>query len=171
MVDVDGSDEVDIVGDATVAETLERAGFADADALVVALPDDDATALAVLTTHSIEETDVITHMNAVENETKIRRAGADYVLGVETITGRLLVADVLEEHVLGFDHQIRIVRIGGDRFAGHTLGETPIAETGCVVVGVKRDDTFNRDPATEFEVRSDDVLVVVGKDEEIGRVR
>jgi Trk K+ transport system NAD-binding subunit len=171
VVDVNGGDEVDIVGDATTIETLERAGLTDADVLVVALPDDDATVLAVLATHSIAELDVITRMNTVENETKIRRAGADYVLGVETITGRLLVEDVLQEDVLGFDHQIRIVRIEGAQFAGDVLEATPIAETGCVVVGVERDGTFHRDPPEGFEVQSDDVLVVVGRDEEVGRVR
>jgi len=171
VIDTSPGDDVDVVGDATALETLDRAGLADADVLVVALPDDDLTVLSVLATdESPQNPAVITRLNVVENETKLRRAGADYVLGVPTITGRLLVSDVLGEGVLGFDHQIRTARIDGAKFAGRALEDTAIAESGCVVVGVERDGTFRTDPPATFEIRRDDLLVVVGNDAEVGQL-
>lgn len=171
VIDTSPGDDVDVVGDATALETLDRAGLADADVLVVALPDDDLTVLSVLATdESPQNPAVITRLNVVENETKLRRAGADYVLSVPTITGRLLVSDVLGEGVLGFDHQIRTARIDGAKFAGRALEDTAIAESGCVVVGVERDGTFRTDPPATFEIRRDDLLVVVGNDAEVGQL-
>ncbi|MFB6362205.1 MAG: TrkA family potassium uptake protein [Halobacteriales archaeon] len=172
VIDTEEGAEVDVVGDATAPETLERAGLSESDVLVLALPDDDLTVLSVLfADESPGNPDVIARMNAVENETKIRRAGADYVLGVTTITGRLLSGEVFQENVLGFDRQIRIDRIVGDLFTEQRLDNVDIAESGCVLVGVERGGTFHPDPPAEFEVRSDDQLLIVGSDEAVGQVQ
>lgn len=170
---VDDTDEAaDVVGDATEPETLRRARLPDADVFVVALPDDDLAVLSVLAADEIAHgLDVIARMNAAEDETKLRRAGAEYVLGEETITGRLLVGDVLREEVIGFDRQIRIVRVDGARFAGRPLGETPIADSACAFAGIERDGSFRTDPPEELDVRDGDTLVIVGSDDEIERIR
>jgi len=114
--------------------------------------------------------DVIARMNDPANETNIRRAGADYVLGVPTISGRLLVSEVLQEPVLGADRQIRTVRIGGNRFAGQRIVETVLPAADCVVVAIERDGAFLTDLSAEFKIRSDDQLVVVGQDDAIGNL-
>ena len=98
----------------------------------------------------------------------IRRAGAEYVLGVPTISGRLLVSEVLQEPVVGVDRQTRTVHIDGGRFAGQQIGETPLPAANCVVVAVERDGAFLIDLTEGFEIRSDDQLVVVGQDDAIG---
>ena len=169
VIDMADDPEIDIVCDATTPETLRRAGLDEASAFVVALDDDDATVLSILAAdESPGSADVIARMNDPANETNIRRAGADYVLGVPTISGRLLVSEVLQEPVVGVDRQIRTVRIDGDRFAGQRIGETPLPAADCVVVAVERDGAFLTDLSAEFEIRSDDQLVVVGQDDAIG---
>jgi Trk K+ transport system NAD-binding subunit len=185
VIDTQDGNGVDIVGDATTPATLQRAGVADAAAFVVVLDDDDATVLSVLAADEATSTgadaagtadespgaaDVIARMNDPANETNIRRAGAEYVLGVPTISGRLLVSEVLQEPVVGIDRQLRTARIDGARFAGQSLAATPIADTDCVVVGVERDGTVTTDITGEFQLRPDDQLIVVGPDADIGVV-
>lgn len=171
VIDMADGLDIDIVGDATTPDTLQRAGLPEAAAFVVALDDDDATVLSILAAdESPGAADVIARMNDPANETNIRRAGADYVLGVPTISGRLLVSEVLQEPVVGVDRQIRTVRINGSRFAGQQIGETALPAADCVVVAVERDGTFLTDPSGEFEIRSDDQLIVVGQDNAIGNL-
>jgi len=172
VIDIGDGPVVDVVGDATTAETLQRAGIDRAAALVVALDDDDATVLTILAAdESPGSADSIARLNEAENETNIRRAGADYVLGISTMAGRLLVSEVLDEPAVGVDRQLRNARLAGDRFAAQRLAETPVADTDCVVVGIIRDDTVQTGIDGAFRIRSDDELIVVGSDTEIGRLR
>ena len=169
VIDTHDGDGVDIVGDATTPATLQRAGIADAAAVVVALDDDDATVLSVLAAdESLGPADVIARMNDPANETNIRRAGAEYVLGVATISGRLLVSEVLQEPVVGVDRQLRTARIDGGRFAGQRIAAMPIQAADCVVVAVERDGAFLTDIRPDFEIHGDDTLVVVGADAAVG---
>ena len=171
VIDTEDSPAVDVVGDATTPETLQRAGIADVAAFVVALDDDDATVLSVLAAdESPGEADVIARMNDPDTESNIRRAGAEYVLGVPTISGRLLVGDVLQEPVIGADRQIRTVRVDAAAYAGKSLAAIPFPETECVVVGVERDGTVAIDPTEAFQLRRDDTLIVVGPDAAVGDV-
>ena len=183
VIDTQDGNGVDIVGDATTPATLQRAGVADAAAFVVALNDDDATVLSVLAADEATSTgadaagtadespgaaDVIARMNDPANETNIRRAGAEYVLGVATISGRLLVSEVLQEPVVGVDRQLRTARLDGGRFAGQRIAATPIHAADCVVVAVERDGAFLTDLSVDFEIHDDDSLVVVGADAAVG---
>ena len=110
-------------------------------------------------------------MNDPNNETNIRRAGARYVLGVPTISGRLLVSELLQKPVVGVDRQLRIVRLDGSRFAGRRLGDTSLADTDCVIMGVTRDGTVRTEIDDELELRSGDEVFVVGSDAEIAQIR
>ena len=169
VIDMADGPDIDIVGDATTPETLQQAGLDEAAAFVVALDDDDSTVLSILgAAESPGSVDVIARMNDPANETNIRRAGAEYVLGVPTISGRLLVSEVLQEPVVGVDRQTRTVHIDGGRFAGQQIGETPLPAANCVVAAVERDGAFLIDLTEGFEIRSDDQLVVVGQDDAIG---
>jgi Trk K+ transport system NAD-binding subunit len=171
VIDMTDGPQIDIVGDATESKTLQRAGIVDAAAFVVALDDDDAAVLSILAADEVAgNTDVIARMNDPANETNIRRAGAKYVLGVPTISGRLLVSEVLQEPVIGVDRQLRTAHISGGRFAGKQLRETPFPDTDCVVVGVERNETVHTDISNDFALRSDDKLIVVGSDYDINTV-
>jgi K+ transport systems, NAD-binding component len=169
VIDTEEGPGVDVVGDATTVETLRRAGITDAAAYIVALDDDDATVLSILAADEAGgPADSIARMNEPENESNIRRAGAAYVLGVPTISGRLLVSEVLQEPVVGVDRQIRTARVDGDAFVGRSLGEPLSVETDCVVVGIERNDTLYTDFNQEMSVQRDDELLVVGSDVDIG---
>lgn len=60
----------------------------------------------------------------------------------------------------------------GATLAGSTIGAAEVrTRTGATIVAVIRDDDAHPAPAPDFEIRADDVLVVVGRPEGISAVR
>lgn len=165
-----GSDgwPIDVVGDATTAATLETAGIGEAAAFAVAIGDDDESILSVLVADGLtEELTIVVRVNDTANETKVRRAGADYVLSLSEISGRILAREVLHEDVLSYNRQLKAVRLDAGPFAGLTIGESPIGEEECIVVGVERSGELHTGVDESFELEDRDGLLVVGSDEAI----
>lgn len=167
--DIDG---VDIVGDATNPETLQEAGIEDAQSIVLAMPDDTTTEFATLVIRKLSpETEVIARVEETESVQKMYQAGADYVLSLATVSGRMIASTILEdEDVLSLDQQVEIVRTVAPKLAGQTLGDADVrSKTGCTVVGIERNGTVVTDVGPEFRVEPDDELIIAGTDDGIQR--
>jgi len=159
---------VDIVGDATDPEVLEEAGVGVARSIVLAIPDDTATEFATLVVRDLNGSiEVVARAEGSEAARKMYRAGADYVLSLGTVSGRMIASEVLEsEEVVAPDTQVEVVRTRAPGLVGRTLGEARVrSRTGCTVVAVERDEEVLTDVGPEFRVRAGDELVVVGTDE------
>ena len=162
----------DVVGDATDEETLREAGVETAEALVVALADDDDAVLAVLHARAIQDgLHVAARMNELHTKSKARRAGADYVLSVPDIAGRLVALNVLREAVLSYDRQVEIVSVDAEELPGRSLEGVPLRETGCLVVAIERDGAFLTDVPIESTLEPGDSVLVAGSDESIDALR
>lgn len=175
--DVDGSGggsdgrPIDVVGDATTTATLETAGIEEAAAFAVAIGDDDESILSVLVADELtDELTIVVRVNDTANETKVRRAGADYVLSLPEISGRILAREVLHEEVLSYNRQLKAVRLDAGPFAGLTIGESSIGREECVVVGVERSGERHTGVDETFELEVGDGLLVVGSDEAIDTI-
>jgi Trk K+ transport system NAD-binding subunit len=119
VVDTSNDDRVDVAGDATREETLRQAGVTDAATLVVTLGDDDQSILSVLSAGGVDpDIDITARVNGTASGTKIRRAGADYVLNLTDISGPILAQAVLYEDILSYNRQLRIVRTEATPYAG-----------------------------------------------------
>jgi Trk K+ transport system NAD-binding subunit len=162
---------VDVIGDATEPEDLRRAGIAQARTVLLALPEDTATEVAALVARDANpDVEVVARAEAAENVGKTYRAGADYVLSLATVSGRILASTILEETVMSPDTQVEVVRREAPGLAGRTLGEADVrAKTGCTVVGVERDGVVRTDIGPDFRVQGGDELVVAGTDEGVNR--
>ncbi len=164
----------DVVGDATDPDVLERAGVADADSVVLALPDDTTTEFATLVVRDIDPgIELVARAEQTESVPKVYRAGADYVLSLASVSGRMIAAAVLpEEEVLSPDTQVNVVRLPAPGLAGETLESAAVRErTGCTVVAVERDGQVITDLGPDFRVETDDDVVVAGTDEGVNRFR
>jgi Trk K+ transport system NAD-binding subunit len=164
---------VDVVGDGTEAEALSRAGVEDADTVVLALPDDTDSVFAALVVRDLNpEAQVLARAQDDENVAKMYRAGADYVLALSTVSGRMLASAILdEESVVSFDKQVEVVRTTASRLRGQTLAEADVRNrTGCTVVAVEREGEILTDVGPEFRVTEGDELVVAGTDEGTNRL-
>lgn len=171
VVDVEDRPGVDVVGDATEGGTLQTAGLEDASALVLALGDDTSTVFATLVAReSKPDVEVLCRANEMEGIRKLYAAGADYVLSLATVAGRMLAQTILDEDVMALDKQIDIVRTEAPAFVGQTLAEADVrARTGCTIVAVQRNGDVVSNPSPEFRIQEGDALVVVGEDTDIAR--
>jgi Trk K+ transport system NAD-binding subunit len=167
VVDTTDDEAVDVVGDVNEPETLLEAGVEDARFTMLALDDDTTT---MYTTVALErlapDTEVIARANDVENTTKLYRAGAEYVLALSTVTGRMLSSVLLEdEEVLSPDMQFEIVRTSAPDLVGRSLSESNIRDrTGATVVAVESGDELLTNLGPEYTVAEDDTLIVAGSD-------
>jgi len=163
-IDMDG---VDVVGEASEPGTLAAAGVEDARRVVLALPDDTIAEFATLVVRDLApDTEVIARVEERGSIPKMYRAGADYVLSLATVTGRMSASYLLEDHdVLSLDRQVEIVRTSAPGIVGRTLREADVrSETGCTVVAIERDGEVLTDVGPETRIEAGDELVVVGSD-------
>ena len=166
-IDVEDKSGVDIVGDVTERGPFEEAGIEDATTVILALPSDRLTVFATLVIRQLsEEVEVIARANSTENVGKVYRAGADYVLALSTVSGRMLASTILDEDVVSFGQQIDVARMGAGTLRGQTLQSADIrARTGCSVVAVERDGEVITDLEPTFEFRTGDEVIVAGPDD------
>ena len=174
ILDRDDKPGVDVVGDATEPDELRAAGIEDARTVVLALSDDTDTEFATLVLRDLNpEVEIVARAEQTENVQKMYRAGADYVLSLATVSGRMLASTILaDEQVISMDEQVEIVRTGAGDLAGQTLGDARVrARTGCTVVAVERDGDVLTDVGPDVRIESGDDLVVAGTDEAVDRFR
>ncbi|MFA9517375.1 TrkA family potassium uptake protein [Halopenitus sp. H-Gu1] len=169
---VDWVDEegVDVVGDATETETLTAAGIEEAQTVVLALPDDTTTEFATLVVRDLApDTEIITRVEENANVSKTYRAGADYVLSLATVTGRMSASYLLENRdVLSLNQQVEVTRTPAPKIVGQTIQDADIRkQTDCTVIAIKRNDDVITDIGPETKITDDDELVIVGTDDGI----
>lgn len=169
VVDREDKPGVDVVGDITDQETLDEAGLDDAGAVILALGEDTATVFATLVIRQAsEEIDVVCRVDEQESASKLYAAGADYVLALSTVSGRMLAQHLLGEDVMALDKQIDIIRTTASNLAGQTLAEANIrARTGCTVIAVERDGEILSELGPDFRLQTRDALIIAGTDQDI----
>lgn len=171
VIDLQEKDGVDVVGDVTDEEILRRAGIDEATVFVLTIADDDEAILAtLLATELSSDLDTLVRIADPANATKVRRAGADYVLSLPEISGRILALEVLREQILSYDRQMKVVRIDADEFAGDTLAETEIGDSGRLVIAVEREGDIVPDVPADLTLREGDQLLVAGTDPMIDEI-
>ncbi|WP_435124885.1 potassium channel family protein [Halobaculum sp. D14] len=171
VVDAEDKPGVDMVGDATDSVTLEEANVSDARAVVLALDSDTTTIFAALAVRNVApNVEIIARANDADSVQKLYRAGAEYVLALSTVSGRMLASHLLDEQVLRAETQIELVRMEAPKLAGRTLADADVrARTGCTVVAVQRNGHLITDLDPDTAVRDGDTLVVVGTDDAVNR--
>lgn len=169
VLDVERMPGVDIVGDARDEQSLHSAGITEAQSVVLALDSDTKAIFATLVIkHLSPETEVIARANESENVAKLYRAGAEYVLALSTVSGRILASNLTDEMVIAPESQVELVRARAPRLAGTSLAEADVrARTNCTVVAVERDGELITDVGPDLVVRATDTLVVAGTDSDI----
>jgi len=89
---------VDIIGNADDTDALEAADIGDARAAILAIPDDTDAEFATLVMRDAHpDLDIAARTEDVETVQKMYRAGANYVLSLAQVTGRMAAAAVLSE--------------------------------------------------------------------------
>lgn len=171
VIDIQDKEGVDIIGDITKTETLERADIEDVMSLIVTIQDDTKAIYATLMArHLNPKAHIIVRANNKRNIRKIFDAGADYVQAVTTVSGRMLAASIFEdEDSLAVEKQINLKQLPAGRLAGSTLVESDVRqETGCTILMAIRngEKMITLDPQ-KFTFEEDDQVILAGTDESI----
>ena len=170
VVDTEDKPGVDVVGDATNPETLASARVDDADTVALALPDDTTTEFATLVIRdTAPDTEIVARIEEDANVSKTYRAGADYVLSLATVTGRMSAARLLEgRDVLSVEQQVEVVRVEAPGLVGRTLGDADVRETtDCTVMASERDADVITEMGPRTTVEPGNELIAVGTDDGI----
>jgi Trk K+ transport system NAD-binding subunit len=171
VIDHEDKDGVDVVGDATEPDVLKAAGIDSSRSVILAIPDDTAAEFATLVVRDLsEDIEIIARAEESETVQKMYRAGADYVLSLAVVSGRMIASAVLDEEVIAMDTQVEVLRTQAPGLVGKTLGGARVrSKTGCTVVAVERDGTVVTDLGPDFRIQHDDELVIAGTDEGTNR--
>ncbi len=177
-------DDVLIVeADATRDESLDEAHIWTARGLIAALPDDVSNLFVCLSAKGLRpDLEIVAKAFEKEDIAKLHIAGADHVIS-PTITGGSRMASVLlRPQVVSFldvvtsaeGLNLRLEELGvpaDSPLAGHTLAEAQIPQrTGLIVIAIRHAadrDAFIYNPGPDEKILADDVLIVLGSQEQI----
>jgi Trk K+ transport system NAD-binding subunit len=165
VLDTEGGPGVDVVGRADDTDALHEAGIDDARTAILAIPDDTAAEFATLVMRDTNPNlDIAARTESAESVQKMYRAGANYVLSIATVTGRMTAAAILEDaDVISTDSHVEIIETRAPGLEGQTLADARVRErTECTVVAVERNGTVFTEIGPDFGIERGDELVVAG---------
>ncbi len=179
-------DVLTVVADATRDEALIEAKIGTAAGLVTCLSADTDNLFVCLSARDLQPG--LTIVARAYNEQTLQKlyvAGADHVVSPNLTGGRRMAAMLLQPQVVSFldvatrseelDLRLEEVHVpGGSPFENQTLAEARIPQkTGLIVIAARHADAPVRDgpwvynPGPEHRILAGDVLIVMGKGEQI----
>lgn len=176
-----------IEADATRDETLREAGIDRARGLVAALSADTDNLFVTLSARDDNPSlNIVARAQEHESVDKIRRAGADHVVSPHVIGGIRMASMLLRPEVMSFldvitgaeglSLRLEEVRVpDGSSLSDHSLAEAQIPQkTGLIVIAVSHGAgagglVYN--PGPDERLRTGDVLIVMGRPEQVDRLR
>jgi voltage-gated potassium channel len=170
-----------VEGDAAQDDILLQAGVLRARGLVSVAPTDADNIFIVLSARALNPQILIVARSIhVEDEHKLRRAGADRVISPYVIGARRMAAAIFHPHVVDFldleihraemEWEMGEIRIGPESvFRDRPLREARIREeTGCTIIAIRprpdgdRLKAFVSNPRPDTILREGDTLIVLG---------
>ncbi|MET3698818.1 trk system potassium uptake protein TrkA [Bacillus oleivorans] len=104
----------------------------------------------------------------------LEKIGVDRVIHPERDVARRICHHIVSEKMIDFielskEHSM-VEIVATNKIEGRTLGELNVrANYGCTIVGIQRDGSFIVSPSAEEVIQRDDVLIVIGHNNDIAR--
>lgn len=162
-------------GDATLDETLLKAGIQRARGIITALSNDADNVYVALTARSLNSNiKIVSRATRPEAEEKLKRAGAHSVIYPSLMGARQMLTSMLQPVVMDFienvvfnkDLHLDIAEIkltGNSGMIGRSLRVSGIKDKfDAIVVAIKRSENFIHNPHADEILRSGDVLILLG---------
>lgn len=177
---------LNIEGDATLDETLQRAGIENAAFLITALPSDADNLFVVLTASQLNKDCVI--ISRASNESsykKLKFAGANNVIMPDKLGGDHMASLVTTPDVIEFVDRLTIegettanleevaVNDLPEKYINKTILDLDIRrKTGCTVIGFRNPDkNYIINPEADIKLVADSQLIILGRPEQIIKLR
>lgn len=179
-----------VVGDSTDIEVLRDIGVGDVDVAVVTMGEHfEPAVLTVAALRDLGVKRIVARANNVREERILRLVGAHRVVFIESETGRRLAEELISPQLteqMNLPEGYSVLKIKApERMAGQTLKDLDLRSWyNVLVVAISRGpnaapDTgdaaavlaeTNMIPPTAYKIRDGDVLVVLGKDDDLARM-
>lgn len=171
------SDYLYLEGDATNDELLCEAGIQQAKAIIITFGEDAFNVYTVITARQLNPTiHIITRASSPSMETKLRRAGADYVIMSEVIGGYYMATLVHQPQAVAFFNLLSNLRgasvhfreVGYDDFKPEyqdkTIKELAIySRTGANIIGMQKPNgEYVINPSAETHILPGTRVIVLG---------
>ena len=175
-----------IQGDATLDETLLRAGIMSAKNLIIALPSDADNLFVVLTARQLnKDCKIISRASKETSYSKLKIAGADNVIMPDKLGGSHMASLVVTPDVIEFVDRLTIegettanleeVAINGlpEKYIDKTILDLDLRKkTGCTVIGYRTPDKdYIINPEASVKLEAGGNLIVLGRPEQIETLR
>ena len=177
---------LNIEGDATLDETLQRVGIESAAFLITALPSDADNLFVVLTASQLNKDCVI--ISRASNESsykKLKFAGANNVIMPDKLGGDHMASLVTTPDVIEFVDRLTIegettanleevaVNDLPEKYINKTILDLDIRrKTGCTVIGFRNPDkNYIINPEANIKLVADSQLIILGRPEQIIKLR
>jgi len=165
-----------LILDATDEDTLRSVDIASYDAVVVAINDDFEDALlTTLTLKSLGVKRVVGVASDERQKTILLKIGADEVVMPENDSGErlgllLALPNLVERVAMGKEYTIAEMRMPGP-LADRTVAAVNFTATyGVTLLAIKRKGELIIPPGQDLLLYSDDLMLVIGKDENVRRI-
>lgn len=175
-----------VLGNATLDEVLIDAGIKQAHTVITALPQDSDNVFITLTARELNPSiNIIAKATEESSERKLRRAGASHVVMPDRLGGMHMANLITKPYVIEFlelmngvdDSKMILEEVSHEtlkpEFQNKSLRELDIRnKTGATIIAFKDDQLgFVFNPHSEKMVQKDDVLIVLGKAQNIKNFR
>jgi voltage-gated potassium channel len=173
-----------IVGDATDDHTLLAARVDRAEGVMAALTEDPDNLFIVMSARALNpKARIVSKVIEIENEAKIRRAGADQTISLHRMGGQRMVSELVRPKVTSFlDNMLRVTKnlrfeevelAANCRYVGKTLREIPIRqETRLLVVALHTpDEGYVYNPSPDHALPAGTQLIVMGELDGVEKLR
>ena len=177
---------LNIKGDATLDETLLRAGIDKASNLITALPSDANNLFVVLTVSQLnKDCKVISRASNEYSYSKLKIAGASNVIMPDKLGGDHMASLVVTPDVIEFVDRLTVEGETTANLEEIAVDDLPIKyinktildldlrkETGCTVIGyIKPDKEYIINPEADCILIKGSHLIVLGRPEQIMKLR
>lgn len=162
-----------VQADSTDEDALRALGIRNFDVVVVAIGQDIQS--SILTTLILKDLGVTTLIVKAQNELHgkvLKKIGADKVIFPERDMGHrvahhLVSPNILDHIELSDDYSIIEIQVSASMI-GKNLRQLDIrAKYGCNVMAIKSADKMNIAPHAEDLIKENDILVIVGKNDDL----
>ncbi|MBI0579677.1 TrkA family potassium uptake protein [Neobacillus cucumis] len=163
-----------VIGDTTDVSTLKNVGIRNFDTVIVAIGDDlQASILSVLLLKELGVKHVVAKAINKSHGQVLDKVGADRVIYPEKDMGERLAHQLMSSpNVLNFieladDYSIEEIKVPAS-MNGQNLREINMrANYNITVIGIKNKNKIDILPNPETPLKSDDILIVIGENEDL----
>ena len=183
---LDDNEVLNIEGDATLDETLLKAGIKNASNLITALPSDADNLFVVLTANQLNKNcRIISRASNESSYSKLKIAGANNVIMPDKLGGNHMASLVVTPDVIEFVDRLTIegettanleeidVNELPKKYLNKTILDLDLRkQTGCTVIGFRNPDKdYVINPDASIKLVRDTHLIVLGRPEQILKLR